>query len=161
MEGPFRSDVSPHFQCSGRAFGRAAVLQLVVGAHTENIAARWRADAVVCVIQLYFDEIFQGQNNDSVTDSLAPMNLRQDARCQTSSQAIRMNCLPVMPTYELDAVVAAVLDSEQIKQRRIIGVFVRDQQQGECSAISLAGSLDHSLAPLLPCSLAPSISSPS
>ena len=48
----------------------------------------------------------------------------------SSSLAIRMNC-------------------EQIKQRRIIGVFVRDQQQGECSAISLPPP-PPSFLPLLP-----------
>ena len=52
MEGPFRSEVSAHFRCSGRAFSWTAVLRLVVGAHTEKIAA-------VGVIQLYFEKPFR------------------------------------------------------------------------------------------------------
>ena len=97
----------------------------------ERIQKKMQPDSAVGVTQLYFDETFQGQNQGLETGSLASMNLRQDARCQTSS--IKMYCL--MPTYNADAAAAAGLDSEQIKQRSRevhqagIGVFVRDMNK--------------------------------
>ena len=97
MEAPVRLDVSARFRCSRQSFDRAAILQLLVGAHTEKLPD----GAAVGVTQLYFDETFQKQNQGIDTGSMESMNMGPvmglGARCKPGS--IKLFCL--LPKYHL------------------------------------------------------------
>ena len=95
----------------GRLLGRRALA--FGGTPWERIQKKLGLTAAVGTAQLYFDETFQKKNQSVDTGSVSSMNLKQDARFQTSS--VKMYCL--IPTYDADAATAASLNAEQIKRR--------------------------------------------
>ena len=92
----------------GRLIGPACT-----GFWWERIQKKLGLTAAVGAAQLYFDETFQKKSQGVDTGSVSSMNLKQDARFQTSS--VKMYCL--IPTYDADAAAAASLNAEQIKRR--------------------------------------------
>ena len=117
---------TPRFDASGeRLIGPASS-----ALRWQDIQSKLPDGTALGFTQLSFDETFMGQTQGIDTGSLTSMNLKNDARFQTSS----VKLFALIPTYDVDAADKS-FSSEQIKKRQMeihqasIAVFVRDMNK--------------------------------